>query len=180
MIPSMRAKDFTTGLLDHRARRRKQKEIPYSGYYEFDKEGLKKPISRMSAFQTDMRRLGLLLLPTFLHRLLTAAFVQAMFSPLHVLPTAFMDDPLPFAAQRAGNYLRKAINNAFDRVTGFEIVDVEAMEVYPQWLMTYDETPDLQDGSYLVQGRIRYGSDGGSKTVTRSANQMPTHTHAPV
>lgn len=105
----------------------------------------------MKVFQININRFGLLVLPTFLRRSVVAAFVGSFLTPVRLIRSDFLDARAESTYRIEHNgqvcYLRKMLNDAFsyDRQNGFRIEDVYTAEVYPEWLMAYDETVQLRN-----------------------------------
>ncbi|MBR1633068.1 MAG: hypothetical protein IJ686_04875 [Bacteroidales bacterium] len=88
----------------------------------------------MSRYETNLRKLGLLLLPTFLRRPLAAALLYSLLAPLRYLHVRLMHlrNETDYRIRHTGQvcYLRAVLNDEFDtggrRIT---VTDYESVEV---------------------------------------------------
>lgn len=93
-----------------------------------------------SRYDINLRKFGLLLLPTFLRRPVTAALLYALLAPLRYLHVRLMRlrDDTDYRIRHTGQvcYLRAVLNDEFDTglrritVTDYEKVEVDGNFVY--------------------------------------------------
>jgi len=117
----------------------------------------------MKAFQLNLPKLGLLLLPTFLRRPVITSFLSAATAPLRLLTWEFNNnrEKVQYKLNHSGQvcYLRKVLNDAFgySREEGFEIDDVYTAEILPDWIITYNEIDDLNKNHIPIAGNDETG-----------------------
>lgn len=103
----------------------------------------------MSRYDTNLRKLGLLLLPTFLRRPLTAALLYSLLAPLRYLHVRLMllRNETDYRIRHTGQvcYLRAVLNDEFDtagrRIT---VTDYERFEVGGHFIHLREDDEEVE------------------------------------